>query len=276
MKSSVCGTQSFHARYGPVALVAGAAVGLGAEYARQIAAHGLDLVLLDRDEAALRTTAEEIRSQQRVEVWPVTVDLARPDLVEAIQPAVSEREIGLVVYNAAIGTVAPFLELAPAHIERMLDVNCRAPLRLARALVPPMIARGRGGLILMSSLSGNIGSAQLAVYAATKAFALVCADALWAELGPQGVDVLAVQPGSTRTPGWLSSQPAEEGGMRLPAMEPADVVREALAALGVTPNVVPGEINRQGAEGLSRLPRREAIEFLSGITGILVRNDRTT
>src|SRR5207302_1655159 len=99
---------------------------------------------LDRDEAALGATAADIRSQQRVQVWPVTVDLARPDLLEAIHPAVAEREIGLVVYNAAIGTVAPFLELAPAHIERMIDVNCRAPLRLARALVPPMIARGRG------------------------------------------------------------------------------------------------------------------------------------
>lgn len=265
----------FRSKYGPCAVVAGAAVGLGAEYARQIAAHGLDLVLLDRDAAALHATADEIRSRHGVQVWPVTVDLAHPDLVEVIRPAFAEHEIGLVVYNAALGTVAPFLELQPAHIDRMIDVNCRAPLRVVRALAPAMIARGRGGLILMSSLSGNIGSAQLAVYAATKAFALVFADALWAELGPQGVDVLAVQPGSTRTPGWLSSQPTGEGGMGLIAMEPADVVREALAALGVTPNVVPGEFNRQGAEGLARLPRREAIEFLSGITGKLVRNDRT-
>lgn len=264
----------FRSKYGPCALVAGAAVGLGAEYARQIAAHGLDLVLLDRDEVTLRATADEIRSSRGVQVWPVTVDLARSDLVETIGPALAEREIGLVVYNAALGTVAPFLELEPAHIERMIDVNCRAPLRLARALTPSMIARRRGGLIFMSSLSGNIGSAQLAVYAATKAFALVFADALWAELGPRGVDVLAVQPGSTRTPGWLSSQPAGEGGMGLIAMEPADVVREALAALGLAPNVVPGELNRQGAEGLARLPRREAIELLSGITGKLVRNDR--
>ena len=264
----------FRSKYGPWALVAGAAVGLGAEYARQIAAHGLDLVLLDRDGEALGATADQIHSSRGVQVRTMTVDLARPDLVDAIHPASADLEIGLLVYNAALGTVAPFLELEPAHIEAMLDVNCRAPIRLAHGLVPPMVRRGRGGVILMSSLSGNIGSAQLAVYAATKAFNLVLADALWVELRPHGVDVLAVQPGSTRTPGWLSSQPVGANAPTLPAMDPADVVREALAALGVEPSVVPGELNRQGAEALARLPRRQAIELVSEITGKLVRNDR--
>jgi short-subunit dehydrogenase len=265
---------SFASKYGPCALVAGAAVGLGAEYSRQIAAYGLDLVLLDRDADALHATADEVRSTHGVRTWPVVVDLARPDLVEAIRPAVAARDIGLLVYNAALGTVAPFLEQSPAHVQAMLDVNCRAPLRLVHALAPPMVQRGRGGLVLMSSMSGNIGSAQLAVYAATKAFALVLADALWVELRPLGVDVLAVQPGSTRTPGWLSSQPTGPGAPTMPAMEPAEVVREALAALGVEPQVVPGELNRQGAVALARMPRRQAIELMSEITGALVRNDR--
>jgi len=265
---------SFRSKYGPCALVAGAAVGLGAEYARQIAAHGLDLVLLDRDEGPLAKTAAEIAAEYGVRVRPLTVDLGRADVVDVIAPAVAELEIGLLVYNAAAGTVAPFLEIEPAHMQVMLDVNCRAPMRLAHALAPPMMQRRRGGLILMSSLSGNIGSAQLAIYAATKAFALVFAEALWVELRPHGVDVLAVQPGSTRTPGWLSSQPSGPNASPMPAMEPADVVREALAALGVEPTVVPGELNRQGAEVLARLPRREAIELLSAITGRLVRNDR--
>jgi uncharacterized protein len=263
----------FRSKYGPWAMVAGAAIGLGAEYARQIGAHGLDLVLLDRDSEALGTTADEIRSRHGVQTRPVNVDLARSDLVDMLQPAIAGIEIGLLVYNAAAGTVAPFLELEPAHFEMMVDVNCRGPLRLAHALAPAMVRRGRGGLIFMSSLSGNIGSVQLAVYAASKAFNLVLADALWAELRPHGVDVLAVQPGSTRTPGWLSSQRAGED--KMPAMEPADVVREALATLGVEPNVVPGEANRQGAAMLASLPRRQAIDLVSEITANLVRNDRT-
>ncbi|HUI27179.1 MAG TPA: SDR family NAD(P)-dependent oxidoreductase [Candidatus Kryptonia bacterium] len=263
--------EGFRAKYGPWALVAGAAIGLGAEYARQIAAHGLDLVLLDRDGAQVRVTADELRSAHGIQAVPVTIDLARPDLVDVVRSEAGEHEIGLLVYNAAIGTVAPFLEIKPAHGDAMVDVNCRGPMRLVHALAPAMVRRGRGGIVLMSSMSGNVGSSQLAVYAATKAFNLVFADALWAELHPLGIDVLAVQPGSTRTPGWLSSQHA---GEEMPAMEPADVVREALATLGVEPSIVPGEFNRQGASMIAALPRREAIELVSAITSKLVRNDR--
>ncbi|HVN86046.1 MAG TPA: SDR family NAD(P)-dependent oxidoreductase [Candidatus Binatia bacterium] len=263
---------TFCSKYGPRALIAGAAVGLGAEYARQIAARGLDVVLLDRDDAALRATGEEIREHYEVGTQTLSVDLARPDLIEALRAADADRDIGLLVYNAAIGTVAPFLDLHPAHWETMIDVNCRGPVRLAHTLLGPMVARQRGGLILMSSLSGNFGSAQLAIYAATKAFNLVLADALWVELRSHGVDVLAVQPGSTRTPGFLSSQP--DGKEMMPVMEPTDVVREALATLGAEPCIVPGEANRQVAAALAQLPRRQVIELMSEITGKLVRNDR--
>jgi short-subunit dehydrogenase len=266
-------TSAFRSRYGPRALVAGAAVGLGAEWARQLAAHGLDLVLLDHDGEALQRTADQVCSACGVQVRAVTLDLARTDLVEAVRDGVAGLEIGLLVCNAACSVVAPFLALEPAQLQAMLDVNCRAPLLLAHALAPPMVHRGRGGIVLMSSLSGNVGSAQLAVYAASKAFDLVLADALWAELRPHGVDVLAVQPGSTRTPGWLATQPVD-ADPALPVMEPADVVREALGALGVEPSIVPGELNRQGADALARLPRRQAIELLSAITGTLVPSHR--
>lgn len=263
----------FRARYGPRALVAGAAVGLGAEYARQIGARGLALVLLDRDAEPLAATARAIAAEAKVEVAPVTVDLGRPDLLDALAPALAGREIGLLVYNAAIGTVSRFLDIAPAHFGRMLDVNCRGPMLLVHALAPAMVARGRGGIVLMSSMSGNFGSEQLAVYAATKAFDLVFADALWAELGAQGVDVLAVQPGSTRTPGWQSSQPEELRGPGPHVAEPVDVVREALDTLGHGgPNLVPGETNRQGAAALAQMPRDQAVRLMSGITRSLLSN----
>jgi len=264
----------FSDRYGPWALVAGAAAGLGAEWASQLAARGLDLLLIDRDGDLLGTTADEIEAAHGVTVERVALDLARADLLDVLRPHVADHAIGLLVYNAAIGSVAPFLELDQEQIQAIIDVNCRAPLLLARYLLPAMVARGRGGLVLMSSLSGNIGSAQLAAYAASKAFALVAADALWAELRSRGVDVLAVQPGSTRTPGWLSSQPAGNKDAALPVMEPPEVVREALDALGVEPVVIPGELNRQGAAALASLPRRQAIELMSAVTGRLVPNHR--
>lgn len=265
---------TFRSKYGPYAIVAGSAVGLGAEYSRQIAALGVNLVMIDRDPGPLAATADAIRKEHGVDVKTLEVDLARPDVGERVLAGTGGLEIGLLVYNAAIGTVAPFLETTPQLEDAVIDVNCRGPLRLVHAFVPAMVSRGRGGVILMSSMSGNFGSAQLAVYAATKAFTLVFGDALWSELQPQGVDVLVVQPGSTRTPGWLSSQPSEPGAEIMPAADPGDVVREALATIGVEPRLIPGDANRQGAELLAQLPRRQAVEMMSQITAKLIRNDR--
>src|SRR5262249_24981653 len=114
---------SFGDRYGPCALVAGAALGLGAEWARQLAAQGLDLLLIDRDATALAATGDEIEAAHRVAVGRVTLDLARGDLLDALRPHVAGRVIGLLVYNAAIGSVAPFLELEAGEFQAILDVN---------------------------------------------------------------------------------------------------------------------------------------------------------
>ncbi len=266
----------FPTRYGPWALVAGAAVGLGAEYARQIAARGLALVLIDRDADPLEATARAIRAAHGVEVRTLALDLARADVADAVVAATADIEIGLLVYNAAIGTVSPFLEISRSNVQAVIDVNCRAPLFLTHALVPPMVARGRGGVVLMSSMAGNFGAAQLTIYAASKAFALVFADALWAELRGHGVDVLAVQPGQTRTPGWQASQPPELQGPGPHVMEPEEVVSEALATLGTEPTLIPGDLNRQSAQLLASLPRRQAIELMSEITVHLVPTGRTS
>ena len=270
-------SDAFVARYGPWALVAGAAVGLGAEYARAIAARGISVVLVDRDPDPLAATADAIRAANpTVEIRTLVLDLARADVDTAVTAATTGLEIGLLVYNAAIGTVSPFLEISKANMQAMLDVNCRGPLFLTHALVPAMVARKRGGVVLMSSMAGNVGSAQLTVYAATKAFDLVFADSLWAELRGQGVDVLAVQPGQTRTPGWQSSQPPKLHNPNPHVMEPAEVVREALDALDVEPNLVPGETNRQSVQMLASLPRRQTIELISQITANLLPTGRTS
>jgi len=255
----------FPDRYGPAAIVTGAAVGLGAAWARELARRGLRVVMVDRDGAALRKAVDDIRAEG-ADARALELDLARADVADAVAAATADLEVGLLVCNAAIGIVSPFLEVAPSDLQASLDVNCRAPMLLVHALAPAMIARRRGGIVIMSSMSGSFGSAQLAVYAATKAFDLAFADALWAELREHGVDVLAVQPGSTRTPGWQSSQPPELRGPGPHVMEPETVVSEALEALGVEPVVIPGELNRQGAAMLAGLPRRQAIELMSGIT----------
>jgi short-subunit dehydrogenase len=263
--------ETFRARYGPWALVAGAAAGLGAEWSRQLAALGLNLLALDRDAEPLAAMADRV-AKQGVKVDTAVVDLARPDVLDALAPHLAGREIGLLVCNAAVGVVAPMLSLTVAEINAAIDVNCRAPALLVHALAPEMARRRRGGVVLMSSMSGSYGSSQLAVYAATKAFDLVFADALWVELREHGVDVLAVQPGSTRTPGWESSQLPENRGPGPHVMEPADVVAEAIETLGREPVVIPGEQNKKGAAMLATLPRRQAIELVSAMTRDLVTN----
>jgi short-subunit dehydrogenase len=259
--------EAFAARYGPCALVAGGAVGMGAEYCRQIAATGLDLLILDRDEAALQVTADELRAT--VDVTTAVIDLGQPadDLLVALRNAIGGREIGLLVANAAWSPVGPFVDVDLAALLTAIDINCRAPVVLTHELGARMAERGRGGIIVMSSLAAETGAAQVALYSATKAFDLVLAEGLWYELRNRGVDVIAIRPGSTRTPGWQSSQPAS--GELEGVMEPADVVRDALAALGTTPSIAAGPANR-AAEALFRsMARRDVIELMSGITSQL-------
>jgi short-subunit dehydrogenase len=262
--------ESFARQYGPCALVAGGANGMGAEYCRQLAALGLDLVILDRDAAALEATASDVRATRPVDVVTAVVDLGQPadDLLDAVRRAVAGSEIGLLVANAAWSPVGPFLESDLAGLLTAIDINCRAPVVLAHELGARMVERGRGGIIVMSSLAAESGTAQVALYSATKAFDLVLAEGLWYELREHGVDVVAIRPGSTRTPGWQATQPPEgdiEG-----VMEPADVVREALAALGTTPSITAGAANRKAEQLFRSMARRDVIELMSGITSRLV------
>ena len=260
----------FAAKYGPRALVSGGASGIGAEYCRQIAATGIDLVILDRDEPALDAMARELQSAAApVDVVTAVVDLAQPaDQLLAAMRQVGDAEISLLVANAAWSTVGPYLESDLTGLLTAIDINCRAPVVLTHELGARMAERGRGGIIVMSSLAAEAGAAQVALYSATKAFDLVLAEGLWYELRDRGVDVVAIRPGSTRTPGWQSSQPPE--GDLEGVMEPADVVRDALAALGTTPSNPSGPANRAAEAFFRSMTRREVIELMSGITSRLV------
>ena len=258
---------TFASAYGPCALVTGGANGIGLEYCRQLAAMGLDLVVLDRDRVALDALVSELASlSPGVRVDAAVVDLAQPaaTLLAAARSATVGREIGLLVANAAWSPVGPFLDTDVDGLLAAIDINCRAPVVLAHEYGRTMRDRGRGGIIVMSSIAAEAGTAQVALYSATKAFDLVLAEGLWFELRAHGVDVIAIRPGSTRTPGWQSSQPADadlDG-----VMEPADVAREALALLGTPPSAAAGTANRAAEAAFRRMSRREVVELMSGIT----------
>jgi short-subunit dehydrogenase len=261
---------SFTARYGPCALVTGGANGIGADYCRQLVALGMDLLILDRDEAALDEIARELGGTGTGTVKTSVVDLAWPEdrLLVALREMTRDREVGLLVANAAWSPVGPFIDSNLHELLAAVDINSRATVVFAHELGRAMAARGRGGMIIMSSLAAETGAAQVALYSATKAFNLVLAEGLWYELRDRGVDVIAIRPGSTRTASWQHTQPPE--GDVSDAMEPADVVADALAMLGTTPSTPSGDANRRAEQFFRSLSRREVIELMSEITSKLV------
>jgi short-subunit dehydrogenase len=258
---------AFRARYGPWALVAGGSMGMGAAYSRQLAQKGLNVVVVAEAPEPLETLAPSLAREYGVETRAVLCDLSEPGMLDVLDAATRDLEIGLVVYNAAHSVVGRFLDVPLDEKLRMLDVNCRGPLLLCHHYGSRMAARRRGGIILVSSLSGFQGHAMVGTYAATKAFDLVLGEALWEELRGHRVDVLAFCPGATRTPAFLATNPRPTGGLSAPLMDPDETVAEALAAIGRGPTRIAGRTNRFAAFILHRLlPRRALVGLMSRTT----------
>jgi uncharacterized protein len=252
--------KNFHRRYGPWALVAGGSSGLGAEYARQLAARGLNLVLVARGLAELESLAAQLRGKYGVQVRPLQFDLQNSELLGDLVMQIKDLEIGLLVYNAAFSSVGLFFDQPLETHLRELHVNSQTPLALVYMLGKPMLERRRGGIIMMSSLSSGQGTPLAANYAATKAYNQILAEGLWDELRSKGVDVLVCSPSVVTKPG----QPqAENQGFSAPAVSTGEVVSETLAALGRQPGVIPGRDSRMAAFFMRHLmPRRWAIQMM--------------
>jgi len=251
----------FTERYGPWALIAGASQGIGAAFARALARRGVSLVLLARRLGPLEELAGELRALG-VEVRTLPIDLGSESIESEVAEATKDLAVGLLVCNAAVSLVSPLTELDSADLERTIDVNVRAPLLLCRHFAPALVSRGRGGIVLMSSLAGLTASPFNAVYAGTKAFSLAFGESLWGELQPKGVDVLACIPGPTRTPAYEEVQTSRFP----PAMDADQVAETALAALGKRTRVVPGWANRLTAALVPRLPRPLGIRVIASQT----------
>ncbi len=253
--------KDFAQRYGPWAVVAGASEGLGAAFADAIASRGVNVVLLARRKNALDDVAREV-TKRGVEARTVVCDLADASFVTAMKDATNDIEIGLGVYNAAYSFIAPLLERPIEDALRVVDVNVRGPLRFVHALAPAMITRGRGGVVLVSSLAGFQGNPRLAAYAASKAFNVVLGESLWAELRPRGVDVLVTCPGATRTPNYSKTTTNEAPGI----LDASEVASRTLGALRSGPTFVPGAVNKLARFFLGRVMTR------GGAVGIMEKN----
>ena len=226
----------------------------------------MNLLLLARRPDPLEVVANRIRVEHGVEVRPLAIDVADPGFASALDAATADLEIGVLVYNAAFSPIGKFLELSQEDLLRVVDVNIRAPIVFVRTLAPPMLARRRGAVVLMSSLAGLQGSPRIATYAASKAFNNILAEGLWGELRRSGIDVLASCAGAIRTPSYIES--AAYDARDVPGtLEPTEVARQTLAALGHGPRVVPGWLNRLAILVMGHaLPRKAAVRVMAANT----------
>src|SRR5512147_2177244 len=238
-------------------MVAGGSQGLGAAFADQLARSGLNLFLIARKPGPLEETAAALRSRHGVQVRTASIDLAEPGFLDKVDAAAAGLEIGLLVCDAAQAHTGRFLDSDLDSALRILDTNCRAPLSLIRRFGGMMAERGRGGIVVMSSLSAFWGSPYVAVYGATKAFLVNLSEALWRELGARGVDVTVCTAGPVLTPNYVASKPPGAGPSAL-EMTPEKVASVALGALGKKHLVVPGALNRVAQFVMGRFASRRA------------------
>ncbi len=229
-------------KYGPWALVIGGSEGVGAEFARLLAADGFKLVLVARKRGPLEELAQELRGTG-AEVRTVAADLSKADVLDTVRAATDDIEVGLLVYNAgANDTRGLFVELPEAVTNGVIQITVLGQANFSRHFGALMAKRGRGGIILGGSLSSYLGSPTLAAYTGSKAFSRIFSEALWGEMKPLGVDVLHLNIGFTATPAMARL------GMPVDLAEPpATVAREGLENIANGPVWIvstPGNLER--------------------------------
>ncbi len=211
------------------AMVTGASSGLGAEFARQLAQRGADLVLVARDRAALDAVAERLRSDHRIDVEVLVADLTSTDGLAAVAARLADpaRPVGVLVNNAGFGLALDFAANDIADEERHLDLHVRATMRLTHAALRAMLTRGGGRIVNVASVAGFMPRG---TYGAVKAW--VISFSRWANsvYGPRGVTVTAVCPGFTHTNFHerLGLPPGQEGIPPFLWLDAPAVVREGL------------------------------------------------
>jgi len=240
------------------ALITGASSGLGAAYARTLAARGMHLVLVARREGRLRDLAAELDAKHRTRCEVIAADLSKPGEVQRVADVAAEDGHGveLLVNNAGFAVAEDVPHTDRATALAMVDLNVRALTDLTYRFLPPMLARGHGAVLNVASVAAFTPVAYMGAYAASKAYVLHFSEALWAEARDRDVTVTACCPGPTRTEffdvagvrGWLQKRRA---------LDPEVVVRRSLRAMEKKrPVAVIGMKEKMQAFAVRLAPRR--------------------
>ena len=246
------------------ALITGASSGIGAEFARRLAAHGMHLVLTARRKELLEKLADELHTRHGTKTEIIVGDLTDATEPQRLCDAIATKgiQIELLINNAGFGWVSTIDETEVSRMKQLIQLNIASITELTFLLLPAMLGRGHGGIINVSSVAAFQPVAYMPVYAASKAFVLHFSEALWAECRDRGVTVTALCPGTTQTdffdvanvPGWLKKHEFST---------PEQVVKSALKALERRKQIaIPGWRNRLIAFSV-RMARRKMVVLQS-------------
>lgn len=241
------------------ALITGASGGLGEAFARHYAANGHDLVLVARRQDKLQALADELTAAHQVRAVVHAMDLSADGAGRELGGwlAAEGLEVDVLVNNAGFGSLGDFIELDPDRVHQEFSLNCATLTDLTRALVPAMTGRGSGTVVNIASTAAFQPIPTMAVYAATKAYVLRFSEALWSELKPKGVKVVAVCPGPTETDFFAN---AGDDSAMTRRRTPDEVVASTVKALEKgRPSVVDGRFNAAQAILAKISPARVAL-----------------
>jgi short-subunit dehydrogenase len=241
----------------PMVVVTGGSEGIGYALARRFAGAGCDVMLVARRAGPLEEAAARIRADCKVQAVAVAADLTAPDAIAIIDRALAEQRAyaDVLVNSAGIGVAAPFNSQAPEDVMRVVDLNVRALTALTRHYLPGMCARGRGGVLNLTSLGGFTPGPFQAAYYASKAYVLSLTEAIASETAGHGVRICALAPGPVRT-AWHDRAGAGDAPYRyLAPLSAASVARAGYLGyvLGVRV-VVPGLVSPLLALALRVMP----------------------
>lgn len=253
-------------KYGPWALVTGASSGIGKEMAIQLAAQGLNVVIVARRENLLTSLKNELSHKYKVNVITIPADLTEHNAVEKLEEATRDLDIGLVIPNAGSEIVGEFVETDVQKNTDMVYLNTIAPMQIANVFGPRLKKRKNSGILFVSSLFGYQGIPYVANYAATKSYILTLGEALHVELARYGVDVSVLSPGLTTTE-MSQNMPINFKKIPMFSMKAQQTARAGLNALGKKVTVVPGLLNKIYAWENRFIPRTWPVSLF----GFLIR-----
>lgn len=219
----------FRDKYGPWAVIAGASEGTGECYARELAGMGINLVLVSRRQPALEALGAALKAEYGIEYRAVAQDLTEDGAGLRIVEAAAGLDVGLYISNAGADGFASFFEDSTEAAHRLVRMNISTLIDAANGFGKGLLARGKGGIIVMASGAGLGGQPNLVLYSATKAFEINFAESLWAEYHERGIDVIGIAAPIMLTPTLLRMVP--EGFDVSDVYDPADVTHNALAGL---------------------------------------------